>query len=221
MTHEKIVDRIRKLLALGRDGGATEHEAARAMELATKLMLEHGIAESAINKPGVELGGDADVDHKWEMYCAHAACALYGTKPIIYAGSRLKFVGRADNIAATEMTYEWLRDQIELFYKAALPSGMSKAARADYRRSFKSAAAGRVYTRAVEIVRQLKDKGTPQSTALVVLDYRKQLEIEADDFIQTLGARKGHSRGLTLKNNRGTSDGFAAGDKIRLQQEVK
>lgn len=222
MTQDKISDRIRKLLTLARDGGATEAEAARAMELATRLMLEHGISEASVNKPAVGFGGDAEFDDAWQMYCVHAACALYGTKPLIYNKRTIRFVGRADNTAATEMTYEWLKDQVELLYKAALPKGMSQAVRAEYRKSFKRACAGRVYSRACAIVAQLKDKGTPQSTALVVLDHRKQLEIEADDFIKNLaGIKQGRSRKITVKSNKGFFDGIAAGESVRLQHEVK
>lgn len=41
----KIIDKIRKCLKLGKDGGATEHEAAAAMRQAQKLMQEHQISE--------------------------------------------------------------------------------------------------------------------------------------------------------------------------------
>lgn len=222
---DKIIDKIRKLLALARDAGATEAEGARAMELATKLMLEHGISEDAVHKPTVIFDGAVDVDDVWEMYCVHAACALYGTKPIRYPRSKqpdlMKFVGRAASIAATEFTANWLKEQVERLYKVALPSGMSQSERAQYRTSFKRACASRVYSRACEIVRTLQDKGTDQSTALVVLDHRKQLEIEAQDFIETLDLKKGRTRSVTIKLGRGAQDGLAAGDQVKLQHEVR
>lgn len=224
-----ITNKIRKLFALAHDKGATEAEAARAMELATRLMLEHGVSRETLEDTEDRVGhgewGDLEGDDDWRWFCVHAATTLYGTRVVSSTNkTQLYFVGRKDNIAATEMTLAWLLDQVEFLYKAALPRGMSKRDRADYRRNFKRACALRVYSRACEIVRNLQDKGTEQSTALVVQDYRKTLDAEADDFIQNkLGLGEG-KKGRAIKLNvssRGTWEGYAAGGKVQLQKEVK
>ena len=45
MTKENVVDKIRKLLRLARDQGATENEAAVALGMAQRLMMQHNITD--------------------------------------------------------------------------------------------------------------------------------------------------------------------------------
>jgi hypothetical protein len=54
----KIVDRLRKLLALARDGGATEGEANSAMELAQKIALNNNISFASIELAGGSSGDE-------------------------------------------------------------------------------------------------------------------------------------------------------------------
>lgn len=49
---KKVLDRVRKLLALAADGGATEGEAASAAEFARKIMAENGISNATIEAGG-------------------------------------------------------------------------------------------------------------------------------------------------------------------------
>jgi hypothetical protein len=51
---KKVLDRVRKLLALSRDGGATEGEAANAAEIARRIMAENGISNATIEASGGE-----------------------------------------------------------------------------------------------------------------------------------------------------------------------
>jgi hypothetical protein len=48
----KVVERIRKLLALARDGGATEHEAALAMDRAQEIMKANSLSMATIEAGG-------------------------------------------------------------------------------------------------------------------------------------------------------------------------
>jgi len=56
----KVLSRIRKLMALSKDGGATEHEAAQAAEFMRRLMAENGISNATIEASG----GDGEVRTK-------------------------------------------------------------------------------------------------------------------------------------------------------------
>lgn len=47
---EKILDRIRKLLRLASDKGATQEEAESALLMAQRLMVEHGLNESQVEE---------------------------------------------------------------------------------------------------------------------------------------------------------------------------
>lgn len=48
----KTIERVKKLLALAADGGATEAEAALAMDRAQKIMMEHGLSIATVEASG-------------------------------------------------------------------------------------------------------------------------------------------------------------------------
>jgi hypothetical protein len=52
MHDPKMIEKIKKLLNLARDGGATEHEAALAMDRAQSIMLAHGLSMATIEAGG-------------------------------------------------------------------------------------------------------------------------------------------------------------------------
>lgn len=54
---EKLVGKIHKLLALARDGGATEGEANSAMEMAQKIMLANNLSMAIIEQSGGAVEG--------------------------------------------------------------------------------------------------------------------------------------------------------------------
>jgi len=67
-----IREKIKKLLAVA-EGQANEHESARAMELASSLMMRHGIdRESLGEKPTVGEGSYFPIDYKWHRTTAQA-----------------------------------------------------------------------------------------------------------------------------------------------------
>ena len=58
MIHDDIVERIRKLLRLAEDAGATEAQAASALERANALLIRHNLTMDAVavslgDKPAV------------------------------------------------------------------------------------------------------------------------------------------------------------------------
>lgn len=221
---DNIREKIKKLLALANDKGASENEAAVALEFATKLMMQHGIEQSELKDMKAEvLKGDLlNFDKRWHENIGRTASKLYGVKPLFY-GHDFRFCGRADNIDAASQTAVFIAEQIEELYKAHLPRGMSKGERAEYRRDFKFACSMRVYARACDIVENLetKDNVVAQGcTALVVVEHRKQLEIEVDDFFEKIGVKMRRARSLQVNVSAGGVAGHKAGDQVRLQKKV-
>lgn len=217
-----IKDRIKKLLNLARDKGANEHEAARALELATALMIRHGIeAKDVDDSPKLGTGSFLDLDNKWYEFAARAVATLYGTIPLFsHKGDGFQFVGRLDNVEACEVTLVYIIEQIEGLYKAALPKELSKSDRSEFRRTFKEACALRVLSRAEEIVSAFEEKGTSDCTALVVQDHRKTLAQEAHDFVMGQEGVKTKKTNLSVKVSEGSILGHLAGDRVKLNQEV-
>lgn len=227
---QNIKERIRKLYALANDKAATEDEAATAMRMASGLMAKHGIALSDIGgepskaKKGSKLTEKFD---QYEVWLANAAGHLFGCRCITLDGGKqgLYFIGRPDNIEAAEQTLMFLTRQVEAFYKQALRPGLTQKARSEFRRTFKVAAASRVQHRVVDLVREMQSsdaaaKGATGSNALVVKGYFDQMFSEADtemNSIPNLRTQKARS----YRTGSGTQAGFAAGNRVKLRQEVQ
>lgn len=220
--------KIKKLLALAADKAATEGEASNAMRMAMGLMVKHGIEQSELStveerkaKKGKPVVARFD---GWEIELAAAAAHLYACKLVILNKGKagLYFVGRQDNIDAAEATLMFLAKQLEAFYKQALPSGMTQKARSEFRKTFKYACAVRVQMRAIELVEEMQKndalaKGATGKGALVVQGYFKQMLAEADEAMEPMKTMKPKK----FKFGSGTEGGLAAGDRVKLRQEVQ
>jgi hypothetical protein len=214
-----ITDRIRKLLALG-GNNPNEHEAARAMELASELMMKHGITEDQLGvKVKVGYSNQFESDDLWQTVLAHSAGVLYGTKPVFWKRTgKVAFAGRQDNTDASSHTYAFLIEQVEALYKQALPSGLSKTERSEFRRHFKKACSGRIWARANQSIAKVTSSGN----ALVVVDHRKQLQAEAEEFMAADGVKKSNrTTSLAVRPTAGALAGRAAGDRAQLHRTVR
>lgn len=225
---EDIKLRIAKLLAMGEHSSGNENEQAVAMKLAAKLMLEHGITRDQVAvgvKHEVKAGKhDTSADKKFMHFSAMAAAKLYGCSVLLFDGGRagFQFVGRQDNLDAAYVTYELIVQQIERFYKQALPRGLTKADRAEFRRTFKDACAVRVGQRAAKIMEELSlpddTSNAASSRALVVVNHRALLKQEVDSFLATIKLKK--PKTIAPSRGAGTGLGLQAGDKVKLRQEL-
>lgn len=223
-----IHDKIKKLLNLANNAGATEHEAANAMSKASALMLEHGIRAEDLAETDRRVGTGSSMtteDRKYREVLVGAAGNLYGCIPLYSAnGVDFRYVGRAEVIAAAEVTYAFLSSQLENLYKSMLPPGMTKSARAEYRRTFKMSCAIRLANRIREIVRlssETDNAAYAGSRALVVVEHRKTLLDEAWEAIKAAGGERSPPRSVSVKASRGSADGMRAADTVRLHQQVR
>lgn len=226
MTNEAIKDKIRKLLSLASNEGATEHEAARAMEFASALMMKHGIERDELDTddaPSVGYGRAFALERSYFDLLAKASGMLYGATPVFWRRDKaVRFAGRDDNVDAAEQTFHFLVAQVEVLYKRNLPKGLSKADRAQFRKGFKDTCALRVLVRAQEIVESLstKDNEDTGSRALVIVEHRQVLESEIDEFLEKMEITKGKGRSLNLSRF-GTDEGYRAGAEVKLHKEVE
>lgn len=129
-----VVDRIKKLLNLARDGGATEAEAERAQEFAERMMQEHNLhlaMVEASGEVGAEARGKGAADgramYRWqrELMAAIAEtnyCHLstlqravrtgqrdrYGVERMRMTPSGYELIGREANLVATTTMFDYL-----------------------------------------------------------------------------------------------------------------
>lgn len=191
---EKKKERIKKLLAFAAGNHNSEEEAANAMRMAAGLAISIGIELDSLRPkdapiPKAVLKNSHTSLKVYESYCAEAAAVLYGCECNApnYGKHGYWFVGREENIELAEKTMLWLVQQVGALYKIALPRGLSKRDRADFRGSFKDACGQRLYYRAYELMKKMKtDEQTAQATtgsnALVVAGHFKQLQTEVDAY---------------------------------------
>lgn len=220
---DTIITKIKKLLALGKNNN-NEHEAAQAMAMAAAMMAKHGIEQDQLkdaDKPTAGLGPWITMEAKYWRTVARAAAHLYGGQsglPTKGATDRVRFAGRPEVREAAEETFAFIILQIEALYKAALPKGLSKTERAEFRATFKQACAARVEDRVGEIVHtlQTQDVAATGSTALVVANHRAIMAKE----IEQLWSGKGKAARSPRVGN-GSFAGWAAGDHVDLNQKVK
>jgi len=191
---EKKKERIKKLLAFAAGNHNSEEEAANAMRMAAGLATSIGIELDSLRSkdapiPKAVLKSSLTSLKVYESYCAEAAGVLYGCECSApnFGKHGYWFVGREENIELAEQTMLWLVQQVEALYKIALPRGLSKRDRAEFRGSFKDACGQRLYHRAYDLMRKMKtDEQTAQATtgsnALVVAGHFKQLQSEVEAY---------------------------------------
>lgn len=226
-----IKDRIRKLLNLANNSGATEAEATAAMEMASALMLKYNIEVDPETDELKTIRGSkvlAGYDEPWHITCSAAAAMLYSCINIVHSRGEYgySFVGRPENVEMAGELMLFIVDQVEQLYKQYLPKGLSKADRAEFRRTFKQACAMRVYNRAFEIMEQFKNNDAKAleytgSRALVVVESIKQQLDEARDFIAKEMPDVKDLVERPKKYGSGTRAGIEAGNKVELNRKIR
>ncbi len=116
---ESIIDVVRKCLALSRS--SNEHEAARAAEKASELMLKYKLSEAEVElkteaKVGVTHTEYPTVNREWRRSLANSVAHAYFCK--VYCqrkrhNSLIYFVGKPTDIQITIIVYEWLAQQLD------------------------------------------------------------------------------------------------------------
>jgi hypothetical protein len=215
------IDTIRKLLRLARDKGASEAEAASALAMAQKLMMQHNIehiddADPDVNKAVRGEWMHINRDDKWEILVGGAVAKLFTCRHVlIKRGGSHQFVGKPENVRVAEVTFVWVCEQVEELYRLGLRTfksetgRLSKETRGNFRRSFKEACARRIYHRVNEIVAHARNE-IPEHMALVVVD---QSLAQADELLK--GTKE--MRTQAFRPGLGSGAGYAAGDNVKLQ----
>lgn len=84
--NQKILDKIKALLALANDAGASPNEAATALRQAQKMMEQHGIEQAAVDAPTIGeshiKAGSKCRPSLWELNLTHIVADAFGAVPI-------------------------------------------------------------------------------------------------------------------------------------------
>lgn len=242
VNREKILDRVRKCLALGNNEGATEAERERALTQAGKLLASINLSMSDVGHAVEERIRDfhefLGAAMEWPRPALNGVAELFFCKYYRNKGEgRHYYVGKAINVATCKLMVEYVVANIAREAKkrasaaklseqinGVVPPGAGYTA--DWQYSFCVGAAEAVKRKCRELVKQREREGitadsdSKGGTALAVVGLSKA-EMEANLLLlQALGIR------LTVTGVRSgrNGDGFTAGDKhgstINLHRQV-
>lgn len=134
MTRERIIERVRKLLALS--NSSNEHEAALAAAHAQRLLAEHNLAMSELEMQE-EGAGEVELQvartvPKWLSSLFATVANAFDCFPIVTttpACSRLRFIGVGDDPGVAACTLEYLMKELRRLASLYLRIQDNKAVR--------------------------------------------------------------------------------------------
>lgn len=227
MADEKILERIRKLLALSKSSNV--HEAELAMQKVNELLAQYQIEMSEVLIKEAETskamaGSDKEVSETYRSFVrdiARAAANIFDTSVVkTHSQAGFFFVGLKEDIAASEILFDYLfeswksivaHDTAEwkketFFYTKQIPQYEVKKYKIGHGQGFST----NVLIRAQRLARERKAKvAVSTSNALVVV---KQALIK--DYLDA-HTRPGRGRAYT-QQNAGYGTGLKRGKEIPL-----
>src|SRR5206468_2718192 len=119
----RVVERVRKLLALGGEKShTTEHEAQLALETAHELLREHDLEMAEIEEQEAFAPIEVTKDlvfiapKRWRL-TLYSVVAQYNYCALLcrpwQGGTTVTFIGRPTNVAAAKLMAEWLCGQLD------------------------------------------------------------------------------------------------------------
>lgn len=234
--NDKVIDRIRKLLALGTNN-PNEHEAAVAMKRAHRLLAEYNLTLEQMTEAERKAQDPYTKDQRKQPKFSGAACVrtiakgigeLYFCK-VWYShdnsyGDTFTFVGRASNVAIAKDMVDFVVSSLR---KDCARQGGNKIP--GFATTFMHAASNRVFARCAELKKQAEagmvqeEAGTKNLPALRNTYLAEQRGCE--EYTEQLGValRKSNSTyrgGQGYGAAEGYAAGRAAGDAVPLRPGV-
>ena len=218
MTKDKIVDKIRKLLALSKSGNP--NEAALALQKATALMEEHQIKNiDLIPEQSVthsELEEVTGQHYIWAKTLAYACAKMFDCTTINYTYCHsFRFIGEEQNILCANQLFWHLFRAWKCLFNTEYQND-KPADRKLYRKSHGLGFASMIWSRVEELTEKRHENIVKSTgTDLVVVSDAKLKDYMNENF----ELKKASSRSLTTSSS-GYSQGMAAGKKVNLVAPV-
>jgi hypothetical protein len=232
MQDEKIISRVKKMLALANDAGAAEGERDNALRMAYNLIAKYNLTMESIETHGQEQRLDEKGSFHgapWSVSVTNSIAQLFFCK---YYVAKHEGEGRRDyghHFVGKESNAVTARYMAEFVVTSILNEG-GKAMRREketsaWWRSFCIGAADRIRVRVQELRQHEQEANRPAAstgTALVLADvYRTEL-VANDEWLKAQGVRlrKGGGAGRGAASGDGRAAGDAFGKTIQLNRQV-
>lgn len=198
--NDAVITRIRKLMSLTADRGASEAEASLAAEHVQRLLAEHNLSIAAVEITGassgeggkrVREGVNTRQVYKWQRSLMNAIAELNFCKAFakfqkqqgraaIFNGYEL--IGRVDNVVSAQVMFEYLQQTIERLAREDV-GGDPKQFFTKYAHSFKHGCSDRVVSRLQDEQRRIVEEQTRKAKEQ---DVRNQHPAAASSNLPTV-----------------------------------
>ena len=214
MENPKVIDKVKKLLSLGTNEGASEGERENAMRMAHALLTKHNLTTMDLVDKSDRIKESFPVwSDKYQIQLAAACadlffCIIYTQKGGVKDKDAV-FIGRKDNvITAIHMTQYLIK------------SVNSEASRLKMGNSFKNGAANQIRARVQEIINKPVMEETSDCTSLMVISLYKSEKESNDVFLQNEGVKLSKAITKKTKVNAEFIQGQIFGKAINLNLQI-
>lgn len=243
---DKVLDRIRKLLKLAQDSGATESEAAAAMGKVQEILAAHNLDMSEVNLDTEEdeqiqghRGRETGKNNTWETHIFAGAadlnfCSYYTSR--VFHGNTIKklvhiTVGKSINVTASELLAEYLVSTVNRMAKdfskteeakfAALIADTSVAMAAH---RYRQGMAIKLRRRMIDLKEQRSKSATTTSTGTrlpALQDAYEASKRQIDLWFEQMDLGLKSVKGKMSNTGPALNMGYNDGDKVNLDQQIE
>lgn len=224
MIEDKVLNRVKKMLALGNDKAATEGERETALLMAYNLLAKYNLSISdmpAEQVNEVRERQDAVISaDKWARSLAHAVaklffCRYFYSKTSTSGKDKHSFIGRQSNVITACYMTEYLIKSVKREASARYKSSTSPQGR-----SFCVGTVDSIRKRVDEMLVQDSEAGS--GNALVLVDVRKRESAENEKWLEENNLRLTTSKARADSSLRAGAfhDGREYGKTVSLNQQV-
>lgn len=225
---ENVLAKVRKLMRLANDAGATEGERENALRMAHAFLAKYNLDMAAVaasdpaqNEKREDSSHVMGAMPPWARQIAFGCARLYFCQ--YYFSGRAKehhFIGRHSNVVTASEMAQWL---IEAVRKEASAYVRANGGGRSASTSFATGAAMKLFRRCEEL---RKASITPVAaaapgTALVLADFYKTEETANREFLRSAGIHlRSRSVGATARDSGAYVSGAAFGGSLNLNRQV-
>lgn len=228
MNKAKVLDRIKKLLAMANDDRGNDNERETALRQAHKLLTKHNLSLLEVEEAGRE-AEDPRVSSQfegWSMPWTRQVRQAIGRLFMCnyYVGHKVNgtrqahyYVGRESNVVTAEYMSTYVIDNILKQGRKLYGHNLSPATR-----SFATGCAVQLHARVDEMIAKAAEgvEGATQSTAIALLDLAKAEKAANDDFVSDWNVQQSRSRRTGRVDFGAYNEGKAHANGINLDLQL-
>lgn len=226
---EKILARIRKMLALAENSGATQGERENAMRAVHATLAKYNLDLAEVEASGREkveariIGHMVFYGRPWAQGCAQSIARLYFCHYIVRLAekaddTRHYFIGRESNVLTTGHMAKYVVESIRKESKKRMRAAGAGNA---YARSFAMGAAAMIAKRVDEMMKESSTQRGDGKSLVLASVYQQESEANQKIVDESFTTKKGFDRGKRDRDVEAFIEGTEYGEKVSLNRQVE